>query len=389
MVDLSPLRVLVISDQTIIRHGLASLVHAVHGMELAGEGNDLSESGSLCAAHPPDVLIVHSKTFDLSALQSARQQTGEIPMLVMVETGQRCAELPSLALTVSEREFAETVQNLSPHTRSARALPAEPSTAPRALPVLHSPRSTEIVAQELAAAGQMQARILPEKPPHLPGWDIAARLIPARETSGDLYDFIPISENKWGFLIADVADKGMGAALVMSMASTLFRSYAGRHVTLPAIALDSVNDRLHSDTRGGVFVSAFLGILEPHTGRMRFANAGHPPPIHIRRLRGGKSIEHLDRTGMVLGVLENYHWKQKMVEISREDVLVLYTDGILDAQDAHGNFFEIERLEDIIWQHSARPAEETLNAVLQAVQSFTRQEASIDDQAVVVIRRLK
>jgi serine phosphatase RsbU (regulator of sigma subunit) len=189
--------------------------------------------------------------------------------------------------------------------------------------------------------------------------------------------------------VADVADKGMGAALVMSMASTLFRSYAGRHVTLPAIALDSVNERLHSDTRGGVFVSAFLGILEPHTGRLRYANAGHPPPIHIRHQRSGRSIEYLERTGMVLGVLENHHWKQKMVEIGHEDVLVLYTDGVLDAQDALGSFYGIERLEEVIWQNNTRSAEEILEVVLKTVEDFTRQAASVDDQALVVLRRLK
>lgn len=390
MSEAQSLRILVISDQTIIRHGLASLVDKVHGLELVGEGNDLSELGSLCKAHLPDLMILHTKTGDLEALQAARQQAGDTTVLVMVEAGQTCKELPFLSLTVSEGEFVEALQKLVP----LPARPTSPAVQPfrstmRAVGVAVGGRSTELVVQELAQAGQMQARILPDKPPSLPGWDIAARLMPARETSGDLYDFIPISDNKWGFLVADVADKGMGAALVMSMASTLFRSYAGRHVTLPAIALDSVNARLHSDTRGGVFLSAFLGILEPHTGRMRYANAGHPPPIHIRQQRNGRTIERLERTGMVLGVLENYHWKQKMVEIGHEDVLVLYTDGVLDAQNEHGSFFEIERLEEIVWQHSARPADEILNAVLEAVQGFTQQEASIDDQAVVVMRRLK
>ena len=390
MSEFQSLRVLVISDQTIIRHGLASLVHAVHGMDLVGEGNDLSEIGSLCRAHEPDVLVVHSKFFDPALMKSVSQQVNETPVLVMVDPGKTCKKLPSLATTVSENEFAEAVQRLAPDVSKRRTPPAQPQKiAARTTSGLISGRSNELVAQELAQAGQMQSRILPEKPPELPGWEFAARLVPARETSGDLYDFIPISDNKWGFLVADVADKGMGAALVMSMASTLFRSYAGRHVTLPALALDTVNERLHSDTRGGFFISAFLGILEPLTGRLRFANAGHPPPIHIRNTRSGRSIDYLERTGMVLGVLENHHWKQKMIEIGRGDVVVLYTDGVLDAQDDHGHFFEIERLEEVIWQHSSRPADEIMEAVLGAVQDFTREAASVDDQALIVMRRLK
>ena len=98
--------------------------------------------------------------------------------------------------------------------------------------------------RELEMAGRLQSRILPEKPPVLDGWDLATKLIPARETSGDFYDFIPLANDKWGILIADVTDKGLGAAVFMAMCSALIRTYAVRFPTLPALALSSVNERI-------------------------------------------------------------------------------------------------------------------------------------------------
>ena len=192
-------------------------------------------------------------------------------------------------------------------------------------------RSSEIMSRELLAAGKIQADILPADSPVLPGWDIAAVLLPARETSGDFYDFIPLTPNKWGVIAADVTDKGMGAALLMALTSTLVRTYAPRYPTLPALTLGSVSERILSDTRGGMFVTAFFGILETHTGRFTYANAGHPPGFLVSQRRGKESLERLTRTGMALGVSEETSWRQKQVRIEPGDALVLYTDGITEA----------------------------------------------------------
>jgi DNA-binding NarL/FixJ family response regulator len=117
--------------------------------------------------------------------------------------------------------------------------------------------SSERASNELQMAGKLQSRILPEKPPVIDGWDLASELIPARETSGDFYDFIPLANEKWGILIADVTDKGLGAAVFMAMCSALIRTYAVRFPTLPALALSSVNERIFTDMLGGLFLTAF------------------------------------------------------------------------------------------------------------------------------------
>lgn len=247
-------------------------------------------------------------------------------------------------------------------------------------------QSREVLNRELATAGKIQADILPEHAPAIPGWDIAARLESARETSGDFFDFIPLANQNWGIVIADVTDKGMGAALFMALSNTLIRTFAARYPTLPALTMSVVNERILSDTRGNMFVTAFYAVLEPHIGRLRFVNAGHPPPYVISTQRG-KPVDQLRPTGMALGVMETAHWQQKIVRLAAGDVLVLYTDGITEAQNKQGDFYGEHRLLDVIRSHSSRTAKEIQNAVLEAVREFTGDAPRQDDIALVVIRR--
>ncbi len=240
--------------------------------------------------------------------------------------------------------------------------------------------------QELANAGKIQSGILPEHPPHLPGWEIAARLEPALQTSGDFFDFIPLTNNNWGFVIADVSDKGMGAALFMALSSTLLRTYATQYATLPSFVLGQVNERILSDTRSEMFVTAFYGILEPDTGRMRYVNAGHNPPYLISSQKG-KPFDRLRATGMALGVMEDSVWNQKMARFSPGDVLLLYTDGITEAQNLSGQFYGEHRLQGVLRSLGSRPAEEILEMLLEDLRQFTGGVPQQDDVTLIVVRR--
>ncbi len=243
-----------------------------------------------------------------------------------------------------------------------------------------------LVDQELANAGKIQSGILPEKPPKLRGWDLAAHLEPALQTSGDFFDFIPLANNNWGFVIADVSDKGMGAALFMALSSTLFRTYATQYATLPSFVLGQVNERILSDTRSEMFVTAFYSVLEPDTGRMRYVNAGHNPPYLISSQKG-KPFDRLRATGMALGVMPDSVWGQKIVKFSPGDVLLLYTDGITEAQDRIGRFYGERRLQEVLRKVGSHPAEEILGAVLEDLKRFTGGAAQQDDVTMIVIRR--
>jgi len=243
-----------------------------------------------------------------------------------------------------------------------------------------------LVDQELVNAGKIQSGILPEKPPLLRGWELASILEPALQTSGDFYDFIPLTNNNWGFVIADVSDKGMGAALFMALSSTLFRTYATQYATLPSFVLSQVNERILSDTRSEMFVTAFYAVLEPDTGRVRYVNAGHNPPYLISSQKG-KPFDRLRSTGMALGVMESAGWRQKVTRLAPGDLLVLYTDGVTEAQDRQGRFYGEPRLQSVLRSLDVRPAQEVLEAVLEDVKRFTGGAPQQDDITLIVIRR--
>jgi serine phosphatase RsbU (regulator of sigma subunit)/CheY-like chemotaxis protein len=242
------------------------------------------------------------------------------------------------------------------------------------------------LVEELAMAGRIQAEILPARAPQVRGWDFAARLVPALETSGDFYDFIRLPNNNLGIVIADVSDKGMGAALFMALSSTLVRTYASQYATLPSFALGMANERILLDTRSGMFVTAFYGVLETDTGRMRFVNAGHNPP-YMFSTQKNKTLDWLRATGMALGVMEDATWSQKVVKFSPGDVLLLYTDGITDAQDAQGNYYGEKRLQDVVRSRRDCSATSILDAVLDDLQRFTGGMPQQDDITLVVVSR--
>jgi len=248
------------------------------------------------------------------------------------------------------------------------------------------PSRGQLLDQELVNAGKIQSGILPEKPPQIRGWELASRLDPALQTSGDFYDFIPLTNNHWGFLIADVSDKGMGAALFMALSSTLFRTYATQYATLPSFALSQVNERILSDTRSEMFVTAFYAVLEPETGRMRYVNAGHNPPYLISSQKG-KPFDQLRATGMALGVMEDVVWGQKVIRLLPGDLLLLYTDGITEAQDRMGRFYGEQRLQNVLRSLGGRTAQEVMDAVLEDLTRFTGGAAQQDDVTMIVIRR--
>jgi serine phosphatase RsbU (regulator of sigma subunit)/predicted ATPase/class 3 adenylate cyclase len=250
--------------------------------------------------------------------------------------------------------------------------------------------------QELAVARQVQKSFLPDEPPHIPGWQVAMALEPARQTSGDFYDFIPLPNGRWGIVIADVADKGMGAALYMAVSRTLIRTYAAEYHSRPDFALRVTNRRILADSQVSTFVTAFYLILDPLTGTLEYCNAGHNPPYLLRaQENAGAPFEAhvLHRTGMALGVAEDASWEQATIQMDPGDILVLYTDGVTEAQDAGGTLFGDERLLAVLGGSAAMPArpehvaQGIRDALLARVREFVGDASQFDDITLVVIAR--
>ena len=182
------------------------------------------------------------------------------------------------------------------------------------------------MAAELQLAGEVQRSFLPHDLPVPDSWQVAVRLESARETSGDFYDMYPLQGGKLGILVADVVDKGVGAALFMALSWAIMRTYAGKYPRQPERMLAAANTRLLRDTTGKQFATVFYGILDPSSGRLCYANAGHPPAI-LAHCAGQGAFEDLNRTGLPLGIFPNTTWGQGVVDLDHGDVLIAYTDG--------------------------------------------------------------
>jgi serine phosphatase RsbU (regulator of sigma subunit)/predicted ATPase/class 3 adenylate cyclase len=245
------------------------------------------------------------------------------------------------------------------------------------------------ISQELAMAGRVQESFLPEIPFLPAGWQLAAALKPARQTSGDFYDFITLPDNHLGILIGDVADKGVGAALFMTLSRTLIRTYAIEYPQQPEKIFAAANQRMQEDSSVGLFVTAFYATLDLNTGTLTYVNAGHNPPYLLSAARP-HTIQPLTRTGIPLGLFQDEGWFSVPILLNPGDTLVLYSDGATEAQNDTDQFYDESRLMAAIQQHGADPAqtaEGLLERLLSDIQKFMGERPQTDDLALIVVKR--
>ncbi len=244
--------------------------------------------------------------------------------------------------------------------------------------------------QELEFAGRVQNSFLPSTIPDPDQWQIKATLVPARQTSGDFYDFIPLSDRMLGIIVADVSDKGTGAALYMALTRTLIRTYAVESKNRPDVALRRANERIFTDTESDQFVTVIYGILDTVKGDFTYANAGHNPGYLLRSGQGsGESmeVELLGNTGIPLGMFEGMEWKRAKVKIKPGDVLLLYSDGVPEAEDAEYNEYGDDRFLEVGKANAHRPVGEIEAAVLSSIGDFVGDAPQFDDITLVVVSR--
>lgn len=244
----------------------------------------------------------------------------------------------------------------------------------------------ESVSQELRLAGQIQASFIPNEFPNVPGWQLAVTLEPAGGLSGDFFDFIPLSRGRLGIVIADVTDHGLGAALYMALGRTLLRTYAFESPARPDIVFSETNERLLSDARANLFITAFYGVLDPEEGTLTYSNAGHNPPFLLTS-KAGAECDSLIRTGMPIGIDTEARWERKTVSMEPGDTLVLYTDGIPDCQNEEGEFFDDQRLIDVALENLGQSAFAIQAGILDKVHGFLGEAQQADDITLMVLSR--
>ncbi len=199
------------------------------------------------------------------------------------------------------------------------------------------------------------------------------------------YDVIPLPAGQLGLIVADVADKGMGAALFMALTRTLLRTYLldGR---TPVETLRVTNRRILSDTSSEQFVTAFVAILDTSTGELVYASAGHSPPL-VFACEQPVSATLLNRTGIPLGIYEETDWEEGRLTLMPGQLLLCYTDGVPDAQNPRGEFYGLERVKMTACDHAVEEAEGIQRALLESVEDFAVDASQFDDITLLVIKR--
>lgn len=241
------------------------------------------------------------------------------------------------------------------------------------------------LGRELELAHDIQRSLLPAEPPRLPGYQIAYRWRSAREVGGDFFDFLLLAPDRLGLVIADVSDKGVPAALYMMFARTLMRvsALSGRE---PAAALLRTNELILADSTSDMFVTATYGVLDAAGHTLTYASAGHNLALHAPA--GGRAAEPLISEGIALGIVAETEIKQKALELAPGDVILFYTDGVIEALNPAGEEFGAQRLDDILCAQRAAPAEAIADAIDAAVREFTGGAAQYDDLTLIVVKRV-
>ncbi len=244
----------------------------------------------------------------------------------------------------------------------------------------------ERLDRELEIARSIQMGWLPSRGPDLPDFDIAGRCVPAKEMSGDYFDFVSIDPDTVGFVIGDVSGKGVPAALTVLMIRSSLRMEAENNRP-PEYLMNRINKMLVQDTEADMFVTLFYGKLSTSRRQLTYTNAGHDFPLLYRFATG--EFDFLESTGLLAGMFENTEYEQRTVQLEPGDIIVFYSDGVTDAINSSGDKYRLEKLKEAIVEHREKTSEEMIDQILLDVGNFSRDRDQFDDMTLVVMKLQK
>jgi steroid delta-isomerase-like uncharacterized protein len=242
----------------------------------------------------------------------------------------------------------------------------------------------ERIEQELQVARQIQQALLPEATPELYGWQLAAYYKPAREVGGDFYDYLELEDGHLGLVVGDATGKGMPAALVMATTRGMIRAVA-QSLDSPGEVLARVNNALYPDIPSEMFVTCFYAILDPESGRLHYANAGHDLPYLLHHSEG---THELRATGMPLGLMPEMSYEEKEAVLREGDSVLFYSDGLVEAHDPHYEMFGFPRLGALIAEHGEESS--LVDSLLEELYSFVGEGwEQEDDITLLTLKRFR
>lgn len=341
------------ADDPMLRSGKGIIGHVIH-------------TGDAVSA--PDVRL------DPRYVAGRRATRSELAVPIVSESGViGCLNVESDRLDAFSAADAELLQFFA----SAAAVSIEKALLHRQ--VLDKQR----IEDQLKVARDVQSGLLPEAPPELPGYDIAAVNLPTWAIGGDYYDYVPLERGRLGLVVADVSGKGIPAALIMATFRAALRTEMRRHADLPAVA-SQLNQVVQESRDASRYVTAVCGVLDTATNGFTYVNCGHNPPL---LLRSGGGVETLQRGGPALGLFAEERFEAGGVRLDPGDRLVLYTDGVVEPADGRDVEFGVGRLEAAVRGATGGAAREALVSVIEATRRFSGQEQYEDDFTLVVVQR--
>jgi serine phosphatase RsbU (regulator of sigma subunit)/pSer/pThr/pTyr-binding forkhead associated (FHA) protein len=244
-------------------------------------------------------------------------------------------------------------------------------------------QAERMLAKDLDQAAKIQRGLLPNEAPQVPGYDIAGHTAACRTVGGDYYDFITFPDGRFALLVGDVAGKGMAAALMMSSLQARVQVLFETPGDL-AQKVGRLNKAVAANCPDNRFITFFICVIDPGTGEVTYSNAGHNPPLVVRR---NGNLERLNEGGIVLGIVPVFPYQQGSTVLDPGDVLAMYSDGVTEAMPADvDEEFGEERLAAVI-RHSDATSADLVQDILRAVHAYTRGAPPADDITVVLARR--
>jgi phosphoserine phosphatase RsbU/P len=348
---------------------------------------------AVITADPPDLILLDITMPAMDGPEVCRRLkaaeiTGAIPVILIVDIGEirvasRCLEMGAVDY-ITKPVYPPIVKA---RVKTHLALKHSMEELQKAYELIESHKVKK--EDEVNVGRKIQLSMLPSEFPAFPDhdeFDVYATLIPAREFGGDFYDFFFIGDDRFCFCIGDVSGDCVPAASFMSITKSIIKSRAGDDFSTASI-LTHVNEELCGVNKAATFATLFMGILNIKTGLLLYTNAGHKPPF-IRQ--GDRSLEMLDRLhGPVLGAVRGLVYKEDKTVLSKNDILLTYTDGVTEARDAANNLFSDKRLADFMSSCEFESIEETVHAMVSEVKRFENETDQFDDMTVLAVQFLR
>ena len=251
--------------------------------------------------------------------------------------------------------------------------------------LFHEALIKQRILEELEIARDIQKRLLPARPPDIPGFDIAGLNVPTHQVGGDYFDFIPMQDHKIAIAIGDVAGKGVPASLLMSNLQAGLQALIQTGMPLHHM-VQKLNNMIYKNTSSDKFITFFIAVLDYQKRRLTYVNAGHNPPLWIS---GHRRVRQLNQGGgLLLGIFPDMRYDEVTIELSPGDWLILYTDGVSEAMNPKDEEYGVERLERAVCRNLECSAETMIQKIVKSVLRFSRNTPQSDDITLVAVHVL-